>query len=92
MTANDFVSIEHLLAEVTATVDDVEFRKGFKKGWYTSRIQDALQELSFDTFWQKVTHDWEVPQNCRIPMPENVFNIREIYLYSGELCKAKMES
>lgn len=89
MTANDFVSIDHLLSEITATVDDSEFRKGFKKGWYISRIQDAIQELSFDTFWMKVTHDWEVPKNCRIPMPENVFNIREIYLYSGQLCNPK---
>lgn len=86
MTTNDFVSIDHLLAEITSTVNDIEFRKGFKKGWYISRIQDALKELSFDTFWQKVTHDWEVPANCRIPMPPNVFNIREIYLYNGTLC------
>jgi len=86
MTANDFISVDHILAEVTATVNDVEFKNGFSKGWYTSRIQDALQELAFDTFWQKITHDFEIPENCRIKMPENVFNIREIYLYSGELC------
>lgn len=89
MTANDFVSIEHLLGEITATVNDHEFKNGFSKGWYNSRIQDAIQELSFDTFWMKVKHDFEVPKNCRIPMPKNVFNIREIYLYSGELCNPK---
>jgi hypothetical protein len=86
MTSNDFVSVDHLLAEITATVNDIEFKNGFSKGWYSSRIQDALQELSFDTFWQKVTHDWEIPANCRIPMPPNVFNIREIYLYNGAIC------
>jgi len=86
MKANDFVSIEHILAEVTATLDDMEFKKGFSKGWYTSRIQDAMQELSFDTFWLTVQHDYEMPKNCQIEMPTNVFNIREIYLYTGSLC------
>jgi hypothetical protein len=86
MTSNDFVSVDHLLAEITSTVNDTEFKNGFAKGWYISRIQDALQELSIDTFWLKVKHDFEIPTNCRIPMPENVFNIREIYLYTGSLC------
>ena len=45
MTANDFVSIDHILADVTATVNDMDFKKGFSKGWYTSRIQDDMQEL-----------------------------------------------
>jgi hypothetical protein len=86
MTANDFVSIDHLLAEITSTVNDSDFKKGFPKGWYISRIQDAIQELSFDTFWLKVQDDLNMPTNCQIKMPENVFNIREIYLYTGTIC------
>ena len=86
MTANDFVSIDHILADVTATVNDMDFKKGFSKGWYISRIQDAMQELSFDTYWLKVQQDIEMPENCQLKMPKNVFNVREIYLYSGEIC------
>jgi hypothetical protein len=86
MTSNDYVSIEHLLAEVTATVNDTDYKKGFPKGWYISRIQDAMQELSFDTFWLKVQQDVEFPENCQLEMPKNTFNIREIYLYNGSLC------
>lgn len=86
MNANDFVSVDHLLAEITATVNDTDFKKGFNKGWYISRIQDALQELSFDTFWLTVIFDFEIPENLQIPMPPNVFNLREIYAYQGELC------
>jgi hypothetical protein len=87
MNANDFVSIDHILADVTATVNDAEYKKGFSKGWYVSRIQDAMQELSFDTFWLKIQQDIEIPESCQIPMPKNVFNIREIYLYSGAICE-----
>ncbi len=86
MTSNDYVSIEHLLAEVTATVNDTDYKKGFPKGWYISRIQDAMQELSFDTFWLKVQQDVAMPENCQLEMPKNTFNIREIYLYNGSLC------
>ena len=63
-----------------------EFKKGFKKGWFVSRIHDALQELAFDTYYLKVQHDFELPQNLQLNMPEDVFNIREIYIYEGELC------
>lgn len=86
MTANDFVSVDHLLAEITSTVNDTDFKKGFPKGWYISRIQDAIRELSYDTFWLKVQQDFEMPENCQIKMPENTFNIREIYVYTGTLC------
>ena len=93
MNANDFVSIDHILADVTATVNDAEYKKGFSKGWYVSRIQDAMQELSFDTFWLKIQQDIEIPESCQIPMPKNVFNIREIYLYVNQkavsLCTGK---
>lgn len=86
MTINDFVSANHLIAEITATVNDKEFKKGFPKGWYISRIHDALRELAFDTFYLKVLRDFELPENLQLEMPEDVFNIREIYLYQGEFC------
>jgi hypothetical protein len=53
MNANDFVSAEKIIAEVSQTVNDKGFRNGFSKGWFLSRIHDALQELAFDTFYEK---------------------------------------
>jgi len=86
MNASDFVSCNHVIAEVVSIVDDKAFRNGFAKGWYVSRVQDAMQELAMDTFFQKIQKDCEFPDSCQLPMPENVFNPREIYLYSGTLC------
>jgi hypothetical protein len=86
MNANDFVDVNHLLAEITATVNDTDYKKGFPKGWYISRIQDALQELSIDTFWLTAIFDYEIPTNFQIPIPPNTFNLREIYAYQGSLC------
>lgn len=86
MNSNDFVSIDHILAEVISTLDDEDFRKGFSQGWYVSRIQDALQELAFDTFFDEVTLDFDMPENLRLEMPKGVFNIREIHGYNGDCC------
>ncbi len=86
MNANDFVSVEKIIAEVTQTVNDKDFKNGFTKGWFVSRIHDALQELAFDTFYSEVTMHFELPDNCQIKMPKDTFNIREIYMYNGTFC------
>lgn len=87
MDSNDFVSVNHILAEALINVDDPKLRKGFTKGWFISRIQDALQELAFDTFYQKITDDFEFPKDkLALAMPKNAFNIREIHVYNGDCC------
>ncbi len=87
MVANDFISANHIIAEVVSIVGDRDFRKsGFSTGWYMSRVQDALQELAFDTFYQEVTLDYDIPENLRLEIPKNVFNVREIYIYNGDSC------
>ena len=87
MNSNDFISADHILAEVLPTLDDADLRSGFSEGWYRSRIQDCLQELAYDTFYNKMTIDKKLPQgNLSLEMPNNAFNIREIHLYNGECC------
>jgi hypothetical protein len=86
MNANDFVSADKIIAEVSQMVDDKEFKKGFSKGWFMSQIHNAIQELAFDTYYFKAQHDFELPEQLQIKMPQDVFNIREIYLYNGDFC------
>jgi len=86
MNSNDFVSVNHLLAEILTNVNDKELRNGITKGWYVSRIQDALQELAFDTFYQTITQDFNMPKNLALPMPKNAFNVREIYVFNTSCC------
>lgn len=87
MQSADFLSIDHVLAEVLVTVNDREYRSGMTKGWYISRIQDALQELAFDTFFDVITRDFDFPSsNLVMDLPTNCFNIREIYGWNGSCC------
>lgn len=86
MNQNDFVSIDHLLAEITTAVDDQNYKKGLPMGRYLSWIQDAIQELAFDTFIFKRVWDVEIPSDRKISLPKDMFNIREVYVYDGDLC------
>lgn len=86
MNSNSFVSANHIIANVAKTVGDDKFRMGFSLGWYRSQIQDALQELAFDTFYETITLDYDVPDNLRLEFPPNVFNPKEIYVYNGDGC------
>lgn len=87
MNINDFTSAERIIADVTATVGDREFKTGFSRGWYESHVQKALQELAMESRIFKVHQDIEVPQDLQVPMMKGVFDIREIYLYNGSLCE-----
>jgi len=57
-----------------------------RRGWYVSRIQDALQELSFDTFFSEITRDFDFPENLILELPKDFFNIRQLYVYNGGCC------
>jgi hypothetical protein len=86
-SVTDYVSMHHILSEASKTVNDEDFRNGFSQGWFISRIQDALQELAFDTYFQIITADYDFPkERLAMEMPKNCFNIREIYLYNGGCC------
>jgi len=87
MNANDFVSIDHIISEVLSTLDDADLCKGFSRGWYVSRIQDALQELAFDTFFDEITMDFDMPkETLQLEIPKGVFNIRQLYGWNGSCC------
>ena len=86
MNTNDFVSLDIILADVLQMCGDESTRIN-PKGWYVSQVQKALEELSIDTFWNERTVD--VPLDkvlLQTDIPENMFNPREIYLWSGDCC------
>jgi len=91
---NTYVSSDEVLADVLVMCKDEGLKNGVTKGWYYDRIKDALDELGFDTFFLKLTTNilnWVTdhePKNERsIWMPENIFNLREIYLVGGTCCE-----
>jgi len=87
MNTSDFISPNDILADVLVEVQDEELKMGFSKGWYNAQIQRAVEELAYDTFFDKKTLDVDFPrESLMMKMPKNAFNIKEMYLFNGE-CK-----
>ena len=63
---------------------------GFNRGYYVSGIQKALEALALETYFDVRTEDKTFPkEKLATEIPKGAFNIREIYIYNGELCKPK---
>lgn len=83
---HNFVTVDEILSDVLKLVDDERYEI-HNKGYYTSLIQQALEGLAFDTFFQELSESFDFPVNDLIlPMPIGSFNIRKVYLFSGTDC------
>lgn len=83
MDSNDFITVDEILADVLGTTNDENMRKK-NKGWYVSQIQQALEDLAFDTFFDERVWDVRYPSNNVLPLDKGMFNVRHIYLYNGQ--------
>lgn len=87
MQTADYITPDFLLQQILKSLDDEELRKGFSKGDYMGWIQGALEELSLDTFYQKITRDMPFPTTTlSVALPPNCFNVMELYVFNGARC------
>lgn len=84
-TRQSFVTSNEILADVLKIVGDSDFRTN-SKGYYISQIQQALEELSFDTYFDERNESFDVPENLRLELPEGSFNLKQVYLFRGDDC------
>ena len=86
MNINTYISPNVLISDIVLLVGDDSFT--FKsKGFYIGQIQACLNELAFDTFFQEGYIDVDVPtETLCLPMPENIFNIKQMFLFNGDDC------
>ena len=85
ISPHNFVTPDQILADVLKVVND-SGHKTNTKGWYISQMQQALEELSFDTFFDVRYDTFDVPENLRLEMPKGSFNLRRVHLLSGDAC------
>lgn len=90
MHINNFVSSNEILSDVLMITNDEELRQGLTRGYYKSQVQQALEELAFETFFDEITDDIkldsEFDTRLNFEMPKNAFNIRQIYLFNSDCC------
>lgn len=81
-----FLTPNEILADVIKAVGDEEYRRN-SKGWYISQMQQALEELSFDTLFDDKVIELPMSDDLNIEMPEFTFNISEAFVFNGDLCE-----
>lgn len=83
---NNFVTVNEILSDVLKKVDDERMDIN-SKGYYTSLVQQALEGLSFDTFFDIRRESFPFPKdNLTLEMPIGAFNVKEVYLFTGSEC------
>ena len=63
---DDLLSIQDVISDVLLDLDDKPMQK-LTPGWYRRQVKKALDELSFDVAFVKVTRDFEMPHDLKVP-------------------------
>ena len=83
-----FVTVNEILADVLKIVKDSSYKFN-SRGFYISQVQQALEELSFDTYFDERSEAFDVPEDLRLDLPKGAFNIRDMFLFNGTTCDIK---
>lgn len=87
MTANDFVCINEIVNQALFLVGNEDFSDGTPESFYVNMARLALNEISIDTFFDKKhldIFDWNENNRYRVTFPKKAFNLREIYIFTGD--------
>jgi len=82
---HSFVTSNEILSDVVRIVQDQDYRIN-SKGYYNSLIQQAIEELAFDTYFDERSEIFDIPENGRIELPRGAFNIKQMYAFDGDRC------
>lgn len=86
MNTGSYITSDDILAIAAPMSGDRDF-KAMPRGFYYSLIQKAFEELSLDSFFQEMRADLDMPnETLTLKLPEGCFNVRNIYIYSGDEC------
>lgn len=86
MQTNTYISGSEMLSDITPRVQDSAMRWR-APGYYMRRMKMALEELAFDTLYDEQYIDTAIPDSLQLEMPSGVFNVKRVYLYSGNECE-----
>lgn len=86
MNTGQYITPDSILFTAAAMSGDKDF-KAVPKGFYLSLIQDAFRELNLDSFFSEQRKTFDFPKdNLTLALPEDCFNVRNIYVFNGTEC------
>ncbi|HHT9135889.1 MAG TPA: hypothetical protein ACFYEK_01450 [Candidatus Wunengus sp. YC60] len=60
--------------------------KTLSRGFYYALIQQAFEKLALDTYFDEKREDFDLPDSLTIPLPETCFNVKNVYMFQGNIC------
>lgn len=88
ISPDSLLSVADILSDVTRITNDRSF-KALSKGAYTAIIQRALEQLSFESFFDKRMEVVAMNENGKFTLPKGAFNIRDIFVFNGKECEVE---
>lgn len=86
MNTGHYITPDEIIFNAAAMAGDKDF-KVMNKGFYISLIQDAFNELSISSYFAEQRADLDFPsETLTLPLPEDCFNVKNIYIFNGDLC------
>jgi len=81
----NLLSPKEVLSEVLIYTQEMGYTN-VTRGFIISQMNRCMQALSYDTFFNESHKAFVIPENRLIDIPAGVFNINQMYLYSGDNC------
>lgn len=86
LSEESFISPNFIVSEIAKKSGDSSFEFD-TKGEYLTIVQEALTELSFDTYFLEVHKTFELEEGCsKLTLPSGFFNVKKIYGHNSEEC------
>lgn len=86
MNTAAYVKVEDILFTASAMAGDRDYSI-VPKGFYLSLISDAFKEFNLDSMFSVARQDFDIPtETLSINLPDDCFNVKEVYVYSGDSC------
>jgi hypothetical protein len=86
MNTGNYISPDIILSSAAAMAGDRDY-KVLPRGFYHALIQEAFEALALDTFFDERRESFDFPNDTlTLPLPTTCFNMKNVYLFSGDIC------
>ena len=85
MNTGHYITPDDIIFNAAVFAGDKDYKK-IPKGVYVSFIRDAFRELNMDSFFMEQRVDLDMPSNLTIALPVDCFDVKNIYMFSGDIC------
>lgn len=88
MNTGHYIKPDEIVFNAAIFAGDREF-KIIPKTFYLSFIRDAFRQLNLQSFFMEQRKDYKFPENLTLSLPEDCFNVLNVYIFNGKDCNVE---